>query len=400
MVSQRDDFLLKEYISSEKFEKIKLLSKNHPTPFLVIDLENVCEKYDELKENLPYSKIFYAVKANPSDAVVELLVRKGSSFDVASIYELDQVLSHGVTPDRISFGNTIKKESAISYAYSKGIRLFATDSESDLKKIARNAPGSRVYFRILCDGSGADWPLSRKFGSHPDVTFKLAIQSKELGLVPYGISFHVGSQQREVGRWDAAISQCKYLFDELHKVGINLKMINMGGGFPAKYKSATLPLVEYAKEITRFLNEDFPKGLPEIFIEPGRSLVGNSGVIVSEVVLVSKKARVSPYRWVYLDIGVFGGLIETLGEAIKYPIYCEKEDKKSEVILAGPTCDSMDILYENNRYLLPDSLKEKDKLYFLSTGAYTASYSSVYFNGFPPLNVYLIGDEILRKDFS
>lgn len=397
---QKENFLLNEYISQEKFDKIKLLSKNHPTPFLVVDLEKVCEKYDELKENLPYSKIFYAVKANPSDAVVELLARKGSSFDIASIYELDSVLSHGVTPDRISFGNTIKKESAISYAYSKGIRLFATDSESDLKKIARHAPGSKVYFRILCDGSGADWPLSRKFGSHPDVIFKLAIQSKELGLIPYGISFHVGSQQREVGRWDAAISQCKYLFEELHKKGINLKMINMGGGFPARYKSATLPLVDYAKEITRFLNEDFPRGLPEIFVEPGRSLVGDSGVIVSEVVLVSKKARVSPYRWVYLDIGVFGGLIETLGEAIKYPIYCEKDGKRSEVILAGPTCDSMDILYENNRYLLPDSLKEKDKLYFLSTGAYTASYSSVYFNGFPPLTVYLIGDEILKKDFS
>jgi ornithine decarboxylase len=220
------------------------------------------------------------------------------------------------------------------------------------------------------------------------MVFSLAKKAKELGLIPYGISFHVGSQQRDVGKWDDAISQCRYLFESLKKEGIELKMINMGGGLPSRYISPTMGIGEYAKEITRFLNEDFPEGIPEILIEPGRSLVGDSGTIVAEVVLISKKARVSPYRWVYLDIGKFSGLIETLDEAIKYPIYTEAEGKETEVILAGPTCDSMDILYEDYKYNLPISLKEKDRVYILTTGAYTASYSSVYFNGFPPLKVY------------
>ena len=379
-----------QYLSNEEFERIKEFSIGKETPFLIINLEKVKEKYRELKENIPYSKIYYAVKANPNEEVVELLAREGSNFDVASIYELNQVLSHNVSPDRISFGNTIKKEESIKYAYEKGIRLFVTDSESDLKKIAKNASGSKVYFRILCDGSGADWPLSRKFGTHPDMAFSLAKKAKELGLIPYGISFHVGSQQRDVGKWDDAISQCRYLFESLKKEGIELKMINMGGGLPSKYITPTMGISDYAKEITRFLNEDFPEGLPEILIEPGRSLVGDSGVIVAEVVLISKKARVSSNRWVYLDIGKFSGLIETLDEALKYPIYTEAEGKESEVIIAGPTCDSMDILYEDYKYSLPNSLKEKDRLYILTTGAYTASYSSVYFNGFPPLKVYTI----------
>jgi ornithine decarboxylase len=379
-----------DYITDEKFEQIKEFSKNKETPFLIIDLEKVEEKYDELRENLPYAKIYYAVKSNPTEEVVKLLAKKGSNFDIASIYELNQLLGYGVSPERLSFGNTIKKASAIKYAYEKGIKLFATDSENDIKKIAKNAPGSKVYFRILCDGSGADWPLSRKFGTHPDMAFSLAKKAKELGLIPYGISFHVGSQQREIGRWDDAISQCRYLFESLRKEGINLKMINMGGGFPAKYKFPTSEIKEYAKEITRFLEEDFPEKVPEIFIEPGRSLVGDSGVIVTEVVLISKKARVSPYRWVYLDIGKFQGMIETLDEAIKYPIYTERKGEEKEVILAGPTCDSMDILYEDYKYRLPISLKEKDRLYILATGAYTASYSSICFNGFPPLKVYTI----------
>ncbi len=385
------------YLSDEEFHQIKEFSNGKETPFLIINLEKVKEKYRELKENIPYSKIYYAVKANPNEDVVELLAKEGSNFDVASIYELDQILNHNVSPDRISFGNTIKKEESIKYAYDKGIRLFVTDSENDLKKIAKNAPSSRVYFRILCDGSGADWPLSRKFGTHPDMAFSLAKKAKELGLIPYGISFHVGSQQRDVGKWDDAISQCRYLFESLKKEGIELKMINMGGGLPSKYITPTMGIADYAKEITRFLNEDFPEGLPEILIEPGRSLVGDSGVIVSEVVLISKKARVSANRWVYLDIGKFSGLIETLDESLKYPIYTEAEGKESEVILAGPTCDSMDILYEDYKYSLPNALKEKDKIYILTTGAYTASYSSVYFNGFPPLKVYTINKELSKN---
>ena len=211
-----------------------------------------------------------------------------------------------------------------------------------------------------------------------------------MNIIPYGISFHVGSQQRDIGQWDNAIAQSNYLFTALKEAGIELKMINLGGGFPANYLEPTPALDIYAQEIKRFLDEDFGDNMPEIFVEPGRYLVGDAGVIVTEVILTEKKARFNPYKWVFLDIGMFGGLIETLGEAIKYPIYSEKKGKEEKVILAGPTCDSMDILYENYKYKLPASLKPGDKLYIFTTGAYTQSYSSVSFNGFPPLKSIVV----------
>jgi len=383
-------FPLEEFVSKEDFNKIKKFSHDKETPFLIIDLQKIERSYDELVKHMPFAKIHYAVKANPMDEVVLTLKNKGSNFDAATVYELDKLLRLGVEPERISYGNTIKKEKDIAYAYEKGVRLFVTDSESDLKKLARKAPGSRVFFRILTESEGADWPLSRKFGAHPDLIYQLILKAQKLGLEPYGLSFHVGSQQRDIGQWDNAISKCKYLFTAVAEKGIHLKMINLGGGFPAKYQAQAHDLETYAKEIRRFLLEDFGEKLPEIIIEPGRSMVANAGIIVSEVVMISKKARFNQYKWVYLDIGKFGGLIETLDECIKYPIFCDKKGCAEEVILAGPTCDSMDILYEHHKYSFPHTMKEGNRVYIFTTGAYTQSCSCVGFNGFPPLRSYLI----------
>ncbi len=381
-----------DYISKKDLHRIQDFSKDKQTPFLIVSLEKVAQNYEDLKSSLPYAKIYYAVKANPDEKILKVLAKKGSSFDTATIYELDQLLELGVTPDRISFGNTIKKEEDIAYAYEKGIRMFATDSAVDLKKISRAAPESKVFFRLLSSGGDADWPLSKKFGVYPDSAYKLAIKAKKLGLIPYGISFHVGSQQREIGQWDNAIAKCKYLFDALKKDGIDLKMINMGGGFPANYVQPTQSLEVYADEITRFLEEDFPEGLPEIIVEPGRSIVADAGVMVSEVIMVTKKAKLDTYRWVFLDVGKFNGLIETIDESIKFPIFSERHLNSkhiSDVIIAGPTCDSADIMYEHFKYTLPNSLQEKDRVFIFTTGAYTYSYCSICFNGFPPLKVYI-----------
>lgn len=213
--------------------------------------------------------------------------------------------------------------------------------------------------------------------------------------MPYGISFHVGSQQKDVAAWDDALAKVKYMFDWMkYEEGIKLQMINLGGGFPTNYISEVNPISVYAEEIHRYLSEDFDEDeMPEIILEPGRSMVGDSGVLVSEVVLISRKSRTDLTRWVYTDVGLFQGLIETLGEAIKYPVYTPKMETTAEqgtVILAGPTCDSTDIMYEDAAYKLPQNLEIGDKLYWLTTGAYTNSYSSVEFNGFPPLKVKYI----------
>ncbi len=391
---------LADYCSDEEWKRIKKFADTKETPFLVVDLEIIKQKYEEITTCFPMAKVHYALKANPARPVIELLRDLGSNFDVASIYELDKVLATGVEADRISYGNTIKKATHIKYAYDKGIRLFATDSKADLQSIADNAPGSKIFVRILVEGGEtAEWPLSRKFGCHPDMAIDLLVQAKLLGLVPYGISFHVGSQQKDIAVWDAALSKVKYMFDWMRlEEGVILKMINMGGGFPANYISEVNPIQVYAEEILRYLHDDHGDEVPEIILEPGRSLVGESGVLVSEVVLISRKSRTDLKRWIYVDVGLFQGLIETMGEAIKYPIYTEKMEagvQEGSVVLAGPTCDSTDIMYENSNYHLPHNLAVGDRLYWMTTGAYTTSYSSVEFNGFPPLKTYFIG---LGKD--
>lgn len=383
----------KDYVSDTDWSRFLDFSKDLPTPNIVVNLNTIKRNFLTLKDSFPYAKIFYAIKANPGEPVLQMLAEMGSNFDIASRYELDMISKFVNDPSRFSYGNTIKKSSDIKYFYEKGVRIFATDSKDDLKNIAKNAPGSKVYVRILVENSDtADWPLSRKFGCHPDMAYNLLVQAKEQGLIPYGVSFHVGSQQRDIGAWNDAIAKVKYLFNSLEEEeNIKLQMIDMGGGFPATYIDPTNELSVYASEITRFLTEDFGDDLPEIILEPGRSLVGDSGILTSEVILASRKNNTALTRWVYIDAGKFNGLIETIDECIKYPIITTKDgDKEGEVIIAGPTCDSMDVMYETTKYKLPVTLKQGDRMYWLSTGAYTTTYASVAFNGFPPIQTYYI----------
>jgi ornithine decarboxylase len=383
---------VEDYYDQATFSRIKALADTKETPFVVIDTATVDRNYDELTGNFPFASIYYAVKANPAPEILRLLASKGSNFDIASIYEFDKVLNLGIAAERCSYGNTIKKSRDIRYFYEKGVRMFATDSEADLRNIAKAAPGSKIYVRILTEGSyTADWPLSRKFGCQNDMAMDLLILARDLGLEPYGLSFHVGSQQRDIDAWDGAIGKVKMIFQRLKEEdGIELKMINLGGGFPANYINKVNDLEVYAQEITRFIQEDFGDDFPEIILEPGRSLISNAGILVSEVVLISRKARHSLHRWVYTDVGKFSGLIETLDESIKYPIYTEKTGELEEVVIAGPTCDSADIMYEDYKYGLPLNLAIGDRLYWFSTGAYTTTYSAIEFNGFPPLKDYYV----------
>ncbi|TVR59904.1 MAG: type III PLP-dependent enzyme [Spirochaetaceae bacterium] len=390
MSNEQYYFPLDRFMSVEHFERIKRFAAGKPSPCLIIDLDVVRARFTELQALMPKACIYYAVKANPHDAVLAALAELGSFFDIASRYELDQCLRLGITPDRLSFGNPIKKRVDIEYAYGKGVRLFVTDSDEDLDALAERAPGSRIVFRLLTEGTGSDWPLSRKFGAHPDTVYSLVLRARDLGLDPYGLTFHVGSQQRDIGQWDDAISKCRYLVDSLRPEGVRIRMLNLGGGLPGTYTDATLPTKVYTSEIKRFLYEDFGDEELDIFVEPGRYLAADSGVIVSEVVRLSKKSRNNQYRWMYLDVGKFSGLIETLDEAIKFPIYFEKKGESEPVIIAGPTCDSMDILYEKTRYSVPSTVTTGDIAYILGAGAYTQSYSSVNFNGFPPLEAFIL----------
>jgi ornithine decarboxylase len=360
-------------------------------PCLVVDLDVVRDNFVGFAKSLPDTKVYYAVKANPAPEILKMLVALGSCFDVASVGETEQVLAAGASPDRISYGNPIKKESEIAAAFRLGITLFAIDCEAEVEKVARAAPGSRVFCRIHCDGTGAEWPLSRKFGCEPAYAPDILEHAHRLGLVAYGISFHVGSQQHNVEAWDRALASTAAVFRTCAERGINLAMVNLGGGFPAKYSRKTPKLESYGKAIFRALRKHFGNNIPNTIVEPGRGLVGNAGLIEAEVVLIAKRNPEDDVRWVYLDIGKFHGLAETIGEAIRYPIRTAKDkDEMAPCIVAGPTCDSVDVLYEKTPYPLPVSLAIGDKVLVEAAGAYTTSYSSVGFNGYPPLRQYVI----------
>ena len=361
-------------------------------PCLVVDLDVVRENYLTFAHALPDTRIFYAVKANPAPEVLKLLASLGSCFDCASVAEIDMALVAGATPERISYGNTIKKERDIAAAFERGIRLFSVDCEVEVEKVARAAPGARVFCRILCDGAGAEWPLSRKFGCEPEMAVGVLEHAHRLGLVAYGVSFHVGSQQGNVEAWDGALASAAEIFRTLGERGIQLAMVNLGGGFPTRYLKDVPGVENYGSAIDGALKRHFGNRIPETIIEPGRGMVGNAGIIKSEVVLISKKSdREDDIRWVYLDIGKFGGLAETMDESIRYPIRTAHDgDAKTPCVLAGPTCDSADVLYEKTPYELPVTLSIGDEVLIEGTGAYTTTYSAVAFNGFQPLASYVI----------
>jgi ornithine decarboxylase len=356
------------------------------TPCLVLDVDRVEDNFRALQRALPLARIYYAVKANPAAPVLQRLVRLDSSFDAASYEEVAACLDAGAPPDAISFGNTIKKVSAIRGAFQRGVSLFAFDSAEELAKLARHAPGARVYCRILVENKGADWPLSRKFGTTIEQARELMLRARDLGLDPYGLSFHVGSQQTTTKAYEVAIGKVAMLFTDLTEAGVNLRMMNLGGGFPTRYRDDVPEIDQFGNAIMTAMTAHFGNALPEMAVEPGRFIVGDAGVVSAEVVLVSHRDPQDPVRWVYLDIGRFGGLAETEGEAIKYRIVTEHDGTPmGPVAIAGPTCDGADILYEKSNYRLPLALTSGDRVELLSTGAYVTTYASQRFNGFAPL---------------
>jgi len=364
------------------------------TPFVVVDIDIVEFQYRELCRVLPNVDHHYAVKANPAVPILQRLHSLGCSFDIASRAELNECLSIGVDPENISYGNTIKKSSDISFALAKGVRRFTVDSSEELNKIFAAAqlhqpepiPAKEltITIRLLHAGSGADWPLSKKFGtSQAQCTelMKVAHQHE----CPVGVAFHVGSQQRDIHAWDSALETVASINSNLLRHGSTLDHINLGGGFPGHYQEEIPSIDDYGAAIMHSLEKFFGMHRPKIFAEPGRYLVADAGVLRSSVVLVSQR-EIDPRRWVFIDCGRFHGLVETFDEAIHFRLRTNATGQPIPSVLAGPTCDSIDVMYEQNPVDLPANLVEGDSIDFLAAGAYTAPCSSVGFNGMPPLN--------------
>jgi ornithine decarboxylase len=385
-------------LPSQAGEKIaSFLDRNRfERPTLVLDIDRVAERYGALSRGLKGARIHYAVKANPEPEVISRLVSLGSRFDAASRAEIALCLAQGAGPADISFGNTVKRGSDIAWAHAQGIDLFAADSEDELAKLATCAPAARVYIRLLVEHSDADWPLSRKFGCGPEEATRLIGLAWSLGLKPVGLSFHVGSQTRRAAMWRPMLDRVAAVWREARAAGFALDLLDIGGGFPAFYGEPVQEAENYGAEVMAEIRSRFGDEPAYIMAEPGRGLVAEAGVIAAEVLLVSRKRASDIARWVYLDIGRFSGLAETEGEAIRYQIETTADGDdtgRSETgpcIVAGPSCDSADVLYEKRPVQLPLALKAGDRVRILACGAYTSTYASIGFNGFPPLDVVCI----------
>ena len=353
------------------------------TPFLELDLDVVADRYARLAASLPGTAIHYAVKANPHPEVLETLAALGSGFDVASPAEVAAATAAGAPAGELLYSHPVKRRDDVAWAHAAGVRLFVVDSPDEVGKVAQAAPGASVLCRLLTSGEGSDWPLSRKYGAPPDACVRMLRDAAQQGLDPAGVAFHVGSQQRDPGAWAAPIHAGAAIFGRLERAGLRPWLVDLGGGFPADHEGGHRPLEDYGRAIVREVRAAFGSRQPQTLVEPGRGLVGDAGALVAQVVAVVRRGE---RRWVYLDAGVFTGLVETLDEAIRYRIETSADGAPTgPAVLAGPTCDSADVLYEHRPVELPLTLAEGDIVRFLAAGAYTSCYSTVGFNGFAPL---------------
>lgn len=366
-----------------------LEDQDPPTPCLVVDTDAVAARAREVRSAFPGALIRYAVKANPAAPVLDALVAAGIGFDVAGPAELALCLERGAAPADLAYGNPIKKPRDIAFAFERGVREFTSDAPADVDHLGRYAPGSAVSIRVVLDAPDSVTPFGRKFGCEPAEALDLVLRAAALGLRP-GIAFHVGSQQPDVAAWEIGIATAAKLFAEAEAQGVAMTRLNLGGGFATAHRTGVPSLAAYAAKIATALDTYFPGDRPELMLEPGRVLVADAGVLRTEVVLVAHRGE---RRWVYLDIGRYNGLAEAENEAIAYrfePVG-PHDGPAGPVVLAGPTCDGDDVLYQRTPYELPLSLTTGDRLDLPGTGAYTASYASVAFNGIEPLRTYCVG---------
>ncbi len=365
--------LYENFIS--KREGLRELLKPMNTPLLILDTKGIKERYREAKKHFNEFNIFYAVKANDHPTILKALSEEGAGFEVASSAELEKVFEYCKEPARIISSNPIKPMDFIALSYQKGIDLFAVDSFTEVEKIADLAPRSRIYVRLSVPNEGSDWPLSGKFGVDPETAVEILEYGRSKGLIPYGITFHVGSQCNNLRNWFIAIKLSSEAWNRTRHKGIRLKLLNIGGGIPVTYLYNALSIEDIAYYVKGLLRKYMIEQPAELHMEPGRGLVGDQGVLITRVI---GKAVREGTRWIYIDTGVFNGLAESLG-GIRYPFYLDRDGELYEWTVGGISCDSMDIIARNVPLPEPEI---GDYLYIMSAGAYTTVYAS-NFNGFP-----------------
>lgn len=376
-------------ISKDLFDPIFLAPLKYKTPFFLFSKKKIIDNYHKFKKLFPGSTVHYAMKANSEPGVLEVLYEAGSSFEVASKYELNMIKKIKVPPEKIIYGTSVKPASHIKEFFEYGVDRFASDSLPEIEKIASIAPRSKVYVRTIANDSGSVFKFSEKFGTDPASIITLLVHVKELGLHPYGISFHVGSQASDPKAWAEVLSVLRSILEDLQDLGIKLDVLNVGGGFPCKYASSeNAPDLE---EIAQYTLEQYKKlpYQPRLILEPGRGIIADTAIAIASVIArVERRGN----TWLFLDLGVYNGLFETMAYqgSTRYSITSLRgvgNAGESLFELAGPTGDSPDVI--TREALLPQDITVGDKLIFHHVGAYGLPTVSL-FNGFPKPDVYYI----------
>jgi ornithine decarboxylase len=357
------------------------LSKSYSKPFLLLDSNIVRDKTHRFKVAMPRVHPHYAVKANPDPRVLKTLIQENVNFEIASVSELDLLISLGVPAKEIYYSNPMKSRAYLEYASSKGVEWYALDSIEELRKIVSIKPDAKMYLRINTPNIGSDWPLAGKFGTHISDIDEIISEAAKLKADLAGVTFHVGSQCRNPLNWQVGIERAKKVFISMRRVGLNPRLLNIGGGYPVRYVKP-IPSIEGIGEIVNAAIADLPEDI-RIMAEPGRYLVSDSAYFVCRVVGTATR---SGKRWMYWDAGMFGGVIE-ITEGLRYKILTDRKGQSIPWTVAGPTCDSVDILMRDE--MLPADVQEGDFIYIPNAGAYTTAYAS-NFNGFPLPDVVVL----------
>jgi len=352
-----------------------------PTPYLVIETKKVIDAVQRFQKFFGMKNVYYAIKANPDKSIVALLNKLECNFEVSSASELKTIVNLDIPASRIISASSIKTPEFIKAAYKAGIRYFTADSINEIEMIAFHAPGSKISIRLNVSNEGSEWPLSRKFGVDLEEGVQLLEGAKQDGLIPWGSSFHVGSQCTRLATWVEAIDTARLFWDLAAAKNLHLNSLNLGGGFPIQYRRPVIGIDEIAHTVFENIKKKMPL-VQEIIVEPGRAIIGHAGTMVTSVVA---KAIRDGKKWFYLDVGVFNGLMESIG-GIKYHIVANRRGPMSKCVLAGPSCDGFDVI--DMEVELPD-IEIGEHVYILSAGAYTTAYASK-FDGSPIPKILLM----------
>ena len=357
------------------FEIVRQAARQKYTrPFLILDTAIVREKLRRFRAAMPRVRPHYAVKANPDRRVLKALVQEGAGFEIASTAELDLLLALGIPAAEIFFSNPMRSREADAYAAAKGVRWFVMDSVDELRRVHGVDPTAQMYLRIATPNIGSDWPLSGKFGAGASETREIITTAAKLGADLAGVTFHAGSQCRNPENWRVGIEKARTVFDAMIKAGLKPRLLDIGGGFPVRHVKP-IPSVEVIGEVINEALKAFPEDV-RVIAEPGRYLVSDAGYFVCRMLGTATR---SGKRWMHWDAGLFGGVIETT-EGLKYKIRTDRSGPDVAWNVAGPTCDSVDVVMRDEP--LPSDLQEGDFIYIRNAGAYTTAYASE-FNGFP-----------------